>query len=167
MKDNRGFTLIELIVVMLIMAIVAAGSMAGYNLLYMGSARHACESIVTALDAVQMENMTKAELYFLEIAKDAATGKYILRVISQDASGDRREVSEETLKLKNGLITYEAGGVSHTVDASAKLEVGFRKDSGGVRKNSYDEIIIRIGVASNGTTGYIRLVTATGKHFIE
>lgn len=165
MKDNRGFTLIELIVVMLIMAIVAVGSMAGYNLLYMASSKHTCERIVTLLDSVQMENMTKSKTYYMEIYQE--DDAYIMRIISQNASGVIQEEEAESLELKNGRITFEAGGLSYTVESGTKLEVGFYKDTGAVKQNRAGYIITRIGVTSGGTTSYIRLVTATGKHYIE
>lgn len=162
MKDNRGFTLVELIVVMLIMAVLATGSVAGYNLLHVGSAKRASERILSVLSEVQMENLAKNEAYSLVITQNSQ-GDYVLSV-----SCDGSSVSSEVLNMRNGRISFETGaGSTIEVGPSAKLEVCFRKDTGGVKKNGEGEIITRIRITSNGDTFYIRMVTATGKHFIE
>lgn len=169
MKDNRGFSLIELIVVMLIMAILAVGSMAGYNLLNAGSAKHAAERVVSLLSSVQMDNMTKSKVYSLKISMNPANGDYEVRVISSNASGPQEE-SKEVLDLKNGEITFENNLIpaeSFTISPSVTLNISFRKDTGGVKEYEAGKTVTRIKITSAGSTCYIRLIPATGKHFIE
>lgn len=164
MKNDRGFTLIELIVVMVIMAIMAVGGVSGYNLLNTGDAKNAAKRILITLDYVQTENMTKSKTYTMKIVTDA-TGDFYLKVFK-----DTIEESSEKFKLKNGQIAFQYYGDSVqypvSLSSSEKLEISFKKDTGGVKANLLNTIS-RIRVTSSGTSCYIRLVTMTGKHFIE
>lgn len=171
MKDNRGLTLIELIVVMLIISILGAGSIMGVNLLKAGSAKRAAQRIEAALSLTQTRNMLKGSSYTMEIKQDT-TGDYILSVYYIDSTGVRKDESTETLNLKKGRITFENDrgevfAVELTETTDVRLEVSFRRDTGGVKANASGDIVTRIGVTSSGSTRNIRLVTVTGKHYIE
>lgn len=169
MKDDRGFTLIELIAVMMIMAIVTVGSITGLKLAGAGSAKNASRRVLAALDYVQMQNMTKIKSYKVEIIQDAATGKYKLNIVSWDASGNNLVESSTDLNLRNGQITFKYSGNStiYTVDSTNEIQIRFQKDTGGLKKFDLNPVISEIGITSAGRTYDIHLVTATGKHYIE
>lgn len=175
MKDDHGFTLIELIIVMVIMGIVVIGSMTGYNMLGSADARNAARRINTMLSLVQMENMTKNEEYYLLINEDV-NGDYYLNVKTVSGTGTQ---SQEKLDLKNGEIIFQNSGdtteylLSYSAPAGGRawsnemLEVCFRKDTGVYKNNSFGMIVSNIKVSAAGRTYSIKLVTATGKHYIE
>jgi prepilin-type N-terminal cleavage/methylation domain-containing protein len=177
MKNDRGFTLIELIVVMIITGIVAVGSVTGYHLLESRSSKNATERIQSVLDYVQMQNMTKNKSAIIRITKDAASGKYQLNIIKILSPSSEQIEATETLELINGEITFQLSGdtteyLISPVPVSGrsikdKLEISFRKDTGGLYENIPGERITRISITSSGRTYHIRLVATTGKHFIE
>lgn len=166
--NQQGFTLIELIVVMAIMGILAIGSVAGFRLLDSGSAKHASELVLSKLDYIQLANMTKAKNYTLEISKSPATGDYVMKVVVSSGPSGSTVEETETLELKDGEIAfYNNLNEIITVSSSQTLTVSFRKDSGGVKEYSPGRTVNRIIMKSAGQSFSIRLVTATGKHFIE
>lgn len=175
MNNDRGFTLIELIVVILIMAILGVGSMAGYNLLNTSTAEKTADRIIAVLDYIQMENMTKSKAYTMKIEKIA--DDYRLNIISTNSAGTEVIKSTEILELDNGNIIFENNVdlvqiLVSSVPVSGwqvadKLVIGFRKDTGGVKEYATDHYVTRIGFTASSRTYYLRIVTATGKHYIE
>lgn len=171
MKDNQGFTLIELIVVILIIGVLAGGSIFGVSVLGFGSAKSSVERISAMLDYVQVENMTKSSTYYLVIEKGGSD--YYLSVVRGTDT-----ISTEKLKLTRGEITFQVKDdptqylVSDVPvegrDRRDKLEVFFTKDTGGVGENTLiTEKVLQIGVSTSRSDYSIRLVEATGKHYIE
>lgn len=172
MKDNQGFTLIELIVVMLIVGVLSAGSIFGANILGLGSAKSTVDRISTMLNYVQVENMTKSETYYLVIEKSTTDNNYYLSVYRGS-----NPISSEKLKLTRGEITFQIEGnptqflISDVAvegrEWRDKLEVCFSKDTGGVSENTLSETVVQIGVSAAGSSYTIHLVTITGKHYID
>ncbi|MHB8131023.1 MAG: prepilin-type N-terminal cleavage/methylation domain-containing protein [Mobilitalea sp.] len=175
MNNDRGFTLIELIIVILIMALLGVGSMTGFNLLNTSSAEKTADRIKAVLDYIQMENMTKTKAYTMKIENIA--DDYKLSIISTNTAGTEVIESTEILELDNGTIIFENNIDLVQILVSSvpvagwqvadKLVVGFRKDTGGVKEYATDHYVTRIGFIASGRTYYLRIVTATGKHYIE
>lgn len=170
MKDNRGITLIELITVMVIMAIVSIGTSVSINLIGYGSSLSTVKRIAAGLEYVQLQNMSKAKNYYLVVEKTDNT--YYLSVEEEQDDLSRVVKSKEKLKLNNGTITFQNNDGSDTIYAVGntaedgsliKLEVKFRKDTGGVGQNSKGKVIKTITAEAAGRSDTIRLVQMTGK----
>lgn len=172
MKDNRGFTLIEFIVVVLIIAVLSTGTILSANVLGLGSAKSTVERISTLLDYVQVENMTKNKPYFLIIEENS--DKYYARVYK-----DTEVISSEKLELTRGELSclIDTGIVSTEYlisstsvagrDTISRLRICFFKETGGINEYDGSHAVEQITVSAAGSTYSIRLVAATGKHYIE
>jgi prepilin-type N-terminal cleavage/methylation domain-containing protein len=177
MGDDRGVTLVELIVVVLIMGILSGSAVIGYRSLDSGNAKATVTRISALLDFVQVENMSMDKNYYLVIEKQ---GTSFVAKVQYEVSGVRTDLLKETLKLKEGQITYysEASPIEHsyiiedTTPSPVTLEVSYLKASGAFRqkdidRDGVDEDIKRIEITSSGRKFTIYLVTATGKHYIK
>ncbi len=186
MKDNQGFTLIELIIVMIIMTILAGGAMLGVNTLFTGSAQTSMERVKAMLNLVRTENMSKEKNYFLSIEEDQ--GKYYLLKRIKDNTPEALEetVSRVALDLRQGEISYwdetmnegEAPILVHRDpvpgrNTSPQLTVCFSKDSGNFiayREHPSDvptPIVTAIQIEAMGRSYVIHLVKETGKYYVE
>ena len=177
MGDNRGVTLVELIVVILIMGILSGSAVIGYRSLDSGNAKATVTRISALLDYVQVENMCMDKNYYLVIEKQ---GTSFTAKVQYEVSGVRTDILKETLKLKEGKITYYSQDsflenryiVDDTTTPVRTLEISCLKASGAFRSkdmngDGLEEDLKRIEITSAGRQFTIYLVTETGKHYIK
>ena len=175
MKNNQGFTLIELIVVLIIIGILGGSAMLSIRSLDAGNAQSSVKRISAMLDFVRVQNMSKTQAYYLLIEKE--DDSFVAKV-QYDNSGTRKDVLTEKLKLKNGTITYYSKDaspeVSYTVGdynvalaTNVVLEISYNKGSGDFHVGSDGRDIKRIVITGGDRSYTIYLVKATGKHYIE
>ena len=74
-KDNKGFSLVEIIIVLAIMAIIAVAILAGSGYQAGTAASALADSIKTAVGETRIKTMGKQETV-LYLYKDATDGKY-------------------------------------------------------------------------------------------
>lgn len=171
LDKNRGFTLIEFIIVIAIISILSLGTAISMGLFGYGNAKNATGRIGATLDSVRLENMTKKDKYYLVIY--LKNNDYYLSVQTMK-NGSWTLQSEEKLDLKKGTISFKNDdGINHAISsepmegARQRLEVTFSKDTGGTKNNTLGEIVKIINVDCNNTSYKIHLVEATGKYYID
>lgn len=173
MKDNQGFTLIEVIIIIVIVGFISIGSMLGADLFGFGKTKSTVSKIDAMLDYVQIENRTKNEPYEMVITE--TNDRYILSMMRKNGTDWVSETSEK-LDLRKGEINFlnKDGSyylISETDEAGreerSSCNITFSKETGGVQRNELNEIVTDIIVTGDGISYTIHLVEATGKHYIE
>ena len=166
-KRNKGFSLIELIVVIAILAIIAAGSATLFLSTSTYRAKQAVEEIRATMSETRMQALSKTNAW-MEL-KQRADGTY---VITTSYSGDAVLGSSYT-------ITYTKDGDATAVPISTtnSLILTYDRSSGGfsdIKTRNADDSLSGTGAycdsitVSKGPKNFvIRLYKDTGKHKCE
>lgn len=163
-KNNQGVTLVELIVVIIIIGILAGGTMVGIKSLDSGNTRSTMERIDALLDYTRLLNMSKENDYKLVINQEGGVFQAIIQSTTESGT---ETVLTEKLKLKAGNITYTSSLGSFSIAGVYSLKIGYTKNAGRIIIYP-DEGEIKSITISGGSRSYtIQLVTATGKHYLK
>lgn len=167
MKDNRGFSLIELIVVIAILAVVAVFGIAGLGYVFGTNARACANKLYTAVGRTRITTMGKEETA-LRIYRDGATGPYYKQELIDGVAGNPEEVGKATLVL---TYTVKDDTTPIAIDGTQELVIAFDRGSGSERvatvsdgTNDHTSVLCeRIEVTGGGRTYSLGIVPATGK----
>lgn len=160
-KDNKGFSLIELILVITIMAIVVGGAFITMQSLNYANVSRTAKTVNASLAKVRIENMSKGDKQYLHI--------YVIdnNVYMDTCKVDSVTITEDEGKLigkgMNVFYKMDNGTEGELVDAgSGSISVSFDRSSGAL---SVDYSSLEFKKAGRKVT--IKLVKETGKHWYE
>lgn len=172
MKESRGITLVELIIVIAILSLAAAMSFGGLHYIKYGNAKRCAYELNAALDRIRLEDMSRAEKTYLYIYRHG------------DSYYMTESTSEPTAVLLGDsgvLLGNRQLGISWQTSAepvseqevedfpSGKyMKVSFEKSTGELSGNGADYYKYILIKDRDGTIRYtIRLIQASGKHFVK
>lgn len=154
--NNKGYTLVEAIVVMGIMAILVGIMSVGISLMFSRDAQYAAVSIDDQLTETRMLSMTKSGDFQMEVHMDsAARGSYIL--ITRDGSEYRR------ISLDKRDIEIQFSGGTTAVIEFDKANGSVSKVNGSTASGVYTFTIT--GLRGAQKEAIVTLVSATGRHY--
>lgn len=157
----------ELIVVLSIISILAVGTLIGIRSIDSENTRSTTQRISALLDYVRILNMSQENDYVLVIQWNGNNFTAVVQYKDQNTLSDVI-IRTEQLKLKDGDISYiNSLNASFSVVSGKVLVLGYTKDSGSIKADPDDGNIKSITISGGGRSYTIRLVTATGKHYIE
>lgn len=187
--DNKGFSMIELIVTIAILAVITGAAVSIFSWIKNNRMRSMAGNVNTAISDTRSKTLTKGGTFELIIKKetsdDAAAktkaGDYIA-IINNTVSGTTTQVSKKKIS-EVGNISVECGGTTYDVDTSHELHISFNKADGsfkvsddgsedgmsvwtttGTKIGDFDGEI-EISYANLDRT--VKLNKLTGKHYIE
>ncbi|MBQ8598368.1 MAG: type II secretion system protein [Lachnospiraceae bacterium] len=154
-RNNKGISLVEILIVVAIMSLAVGGSGVGLSLAYSRDAEKCAKTIDAALENTRMLSMSQKGTFTMEIDLE----NNILYIRSSESSDP---IEEEQLQRR----------VEISVPADASLTsvtVQFDKSTGKVLSMSGEsDGVLRItSENSNGKRATVVLVKGTGKHYVE
>ncbi len=154
-KNNKGFSLVEMIIVMAMMVILFVG--AGTILLNWRSwnVNDCIEKIDTALGTTKIECMSKEDSS-LRIWKES--DEYFLQV----GSGEKKRIGDDEIE-----ISYSDGTDTKIIEGSTDLKLTYDRKDGSYKEIASGVYCTQITVKRQDKTRYIKLVRKTGKHSVQ
>lgn len=166
MKNNKGFSIIEMLVVIAIIAVLAGVGIFGFSFLQGRGADRAARKIVALLEETQAMSMVKYDNSFLlQIDQD---GFITIKQIYKTTEEDNEEIFETKLDDSGVIISYETSSELVTLKEGQQLALSFKRASGefdyiaGTNDYCYE-----IYLEKGGTRKHISLTPKTGKISVE
>lgn len=167
-SDNRGFSLVELIVVVLIMAIISGGVITSVVVIHNADVNSAADKTVAVLNSARSYTISKADgSIWFELCKISGEGYYgiVYQGDKIDPSHAEKLTSEkiggETLAITVKKTNSDNTIQSITVTEDNPVEFNFVKASGSL-KEDYCDILI-----SGSKDKNIVVIKETGRFFVE
>lgn len=151
MKDNRGFSLVEIIVAIAIIGVLVGGSFVSINLIARTNVEKGIRVVESTMGKLQTECLSKSKPTYMYVYQDSDDGDYYVKVsktlhtsvssiMSDDAEAERIEISSVDMhyyvdKSENG---YSAG--PHKIENGNFIAVTYKKGDSSV-----------VGYANGGT----------------
>lgn len=174
MKDNKGFTLIEVIICIAIAAVLIGGVYSNMNLLVYADTKSCSEKINSTLSKLRLETMSKGDKkHYIIIEWNTTDNCYYLNAVTSDvvlAESDWKTnaYSIQSKKIANKNITISCTKKSDGTEISTVnslkpcILISFQISSGAF-ESEWKQIII----SSRTNTSTVHMITKTGKHYIK
>lgn len=158
-NDNRGVSLVELIIVIAIMAVVVGGTAYGLNMVSGKPAAKCAQKIVYGLTRMRTTAMGKQDAYY-KLYLDGGNVKVeeMTRANGVENKKDAVVIGDSTVKVQ-----YKKGGAATLYDLdSTGLTFQFARGSGSLLNDCSE-----IQVSRGGHTYTVKLEQLTGKVYME
>ncbi len=169
-NDNKGFSLVELIVVIAIMAILTTGAVMSIASIFGVAVKQCARDIKSSINDTRVSTMGKDQV-ILTIQKGNTAGTseaYYCIVKEIDGSGketlDEIRVGRSNLEITY-MLTDESGNYKEelTLDEAHKITVEFNRGSGSLKAGDDGRYCTLIKITKNSTEKVIKLYPETGK----
>ena len=168
-KDNRGLSIIEVVIVITILAILGALMTAGISAAVSKPADECANKMVAAFNNARVTTMGKQKIQLLIYEENSCV--YLKKMIYSTKNDGTVNVDTQTTKIgaKDVKVTYKVQGDSSEIFLNGNpMQITFLRTTGGFNKlpaqNAYlEEIIIKKG----GKTRTIKVSYLTGKVVLE
>ena len=169
-KNNGGFSLVELIVIVLILGIVAATAIMSLSAMMRANTTKAAKELSAVLDKTRTMTMSQVDgSVALHLYRDGK-GQYCADIRPYSTTSGAVSEESDPVVLSKGSLGFTARQSGSAAAAAAVDEAGidivFSKKTGKCIKNStgdkYDAVVI-----SAAKTSTVYIVNNTGRNYIE
>lgn len=165
-RNNRGFSLVELIVVVAILGVCVGIVAASISAISSSQARKCAASIDAALSRCRVSAMSRAGEVYLTLSVD---GDGVVTVAQYEKNGDAvTEISSDAVGSSRCGVSYQVKGAADAaaLDASG-LTLSFDRDTGAFDfTGNAKGVLTSITVSGGGRSYVITLDALTGAHRI-
>lgn len=160
---NKGFSMIELIIVIAIIGIFSALATMGFGYLQSGNVKSAARNIDATLSKLKLDTMKQSNQPVMYIYKKGSD--YYMYCTANAFSVPGVGEAAVGQKIGNSNVSITATGGSGSPSSGNGIQISFNKGSGTFKSN-YDHIYVTHS-DGGGITYDIEMIKETGKHFIN
>lgn len=168
MKDNKGYTLVEIMVVIAIIAVLLLVGITGLGFIGSANLNSCTEDLKTAVGKVRITTMGKNNAT-LRIYQDSSDGAYYIQEIVDGNPEAGEKIGKASLTLTYTMVD-DSGAVlsTGTISDPNDLEIGFDRSSGAqIELPSNTGKCSRIDISLGSRTRSVIMVPATGKVYTD
>lgn len=164
-NHNEGFSLVEVLIVVAILAIMSAGVTAGLGYLNMANASKCVTKIDSGISLLKTKNMAEAVPTYMHLYK--YNGNFYIEYSSDPSYTPANADNGERIGGKQLSISYKDGddAVTNLDGGNSCKTFGIRKKDGAFTGATEPTCEISVTNVSSQSTHKVTLVTNTGKHF--
>lgn len=159
--NQKGMTLVEVVIVLGIVGILAGSSIAFFGHIRYANTKKAAEKIDSALDKLQVQTISKTGIPYLYIYQ-LADGYYMKVLQEELTTFDGAKLTDDATKLCNQDTV-----ISITTPAGTKAVSGTEYAKVAYTKSAFFATDITSIQIQGNVDFRIKLVKETGKHFVE
>lgn len=163
-KHNKGMSLIELVVAMVIIAILSTGAISIYKSLNNANTKKIAVSINDSMSRARIYTMSKSDRQYLYLYK--IDGKLYSILSANDGlsivTGGLNSTDGMYLSDKVNLSYKTPSGTLNNLNDNEWIYISFLKSSGAF-DTYYPEIVIK----SRNQTSIISCIKETGRHWVD
>lgn len=162
LHNNKGFTLIELIITLGILMIIATSAGIIISRISFADTIKATKSVASTMDKLRLETMTKAEKRYLYLY---TYNDSLYMKISKEPTPSLVGLDSDSAEKIGGKISVfysENGGVEEVLGSGESILIEFVRSSGAF-VSDYDSIRFEYG----GKSSTLYFTKETGRYYIE
>lgn len=160
--DNSGYSLIELVIVLAIIAIIMGTVFYSIVLIFSANAKSCANNIQRSIGDCKVTTMGKSDAY-MELYRDSEGSVYTKMYITE-SDGTSTEQEPQKVGTSRVYVGYDASGVTKTsLEAGDKIEIRFDRSNGGFKAGAGGVIYENIYVEGGSKKYRIEMIPLTGK----
>ena len=162
-KNNKGFSLVELIIIIAIMAVVGVSVVSYIGMLGRSEARKCAKELSTSLSQTKVCAMSRSSASMNVYADD--TGVYVKSV--EGSSSRTEKIGNKSVKVSYLTVRGGSAYVPVGTTEASGLTIQFDRASGACKKLSTGDYCYGFKITSGQTTYIVEIEPLTGKTSIK
>ena len=160
--DNKGYSLIELVIVLAIIAVLMGTVFYSIILVFSANAKSCANNIQRSIGDCKVTTMGKADAY-MELFRES-DGTVYTQMHVTESDGTVTDEERQKVGTNKVYVGYEADGDTKTsLEAGDKIVIRFDRSSGGFRPDAGGVIYKNIYVEGGSKKYRIEMIPFTGK----
>ena len=165
--DNRGFSLIEVVIVVAIMSVMIATISYGLSFSSGKPAEQAAQELTSQLQHARTSTMGKFRVD-ITIRKDSADGTTVFESRTyndQNAFNTGAGIVRDSVVAADGVrVEYSVDGTNYTeLGSGASISIGFSRSTGALKPDPSGNYICYFRFSRANTTRVVSIVPLTGR----